>query len=124
MIASARRRPRRLAQRLLESLSRVISWVLWPLRWLVVRWWRFLRRRSWPGRVVTLLATLFVVLVALLAVSVPWPGYLFTPPFRAVYYAPVNDLQRLRPGTTHPSGLDQVAVCRQRQDVCRRTATV
>ena len=84
MMASARRRPRRLAQRLLESLSRVISWILWPLRWLVVRGWRFLRRRSWPGRVVTLLATLFVVLVALLAVSVPWPGYLFTPPFRAV----------------------------------------
>lgn len=124
MIASARRRPRRLAQRLLESLSRVISWVLWPLRWLVVRGWRFLRRRSWPGRVVTLLATLFVVLVALLAVSVPWPGYLFTPPFRAVYYAPVNDLQRLRPGTTQPPGLDEAEGCRQRQDVCRRTATV
>ncbi len=90
---------RRAAQAVLRALVRVVGWLLWPLRWLARQWWRILRDGGWARRVVTVLATVLVVAAAVLAVTVPWPGYLFTPPFRAVEYAPVNDRIWLRPDT-------------------------
>jgi hypothetical protein len=90
---------RRLARLVLSALARLIGWVLWPLRWLARTWWNFMRHGGWGRRVVGVLGAALAVAVVFLAVTVPWPGYLFTPPFRAVEYAPINDRIWLRPDT-------------------------
>jgi len=114
---------RRAAQLMLRALVRLIGWLLWPLRALARRWWRFVREGGWSRRVLTVLGTAVVAAVVVLAVTVPWPGYLFTPPFRAVEYAPVNDRQYLEQGWTpeerqlfyyHPQGSAQVMLAQLR----------
>ncbi len=116
---------RRAARMLLSAVVRVIGWLLWPLRWLARAWWRVMRRGGWVRRSFLLLGTALLAAVAVLAVAVPWPGYLFTPPFRAVEYAPVNDLQHLEQGWTsedrlrfyyHPQGSAQVMLAQMRYD--------
>jgi hypothetical protein len=98
------RRLRRAAQVVLRALIRVAGWLLWPLRWLARHWWRLVRDGGWLRRVAIVLGTAVVAAVAILAVTVPWPGYLFAPPFRAVQYAPINDRQWLRPEPTPAPG--------------------
>lgn len=114
---------RRGAQMLLRALVRVTGWLLWPLRALARRWWRYIREGGWIRRTRTVLATVVVAAVLVLAVTVPWPGYLFTPPFRAVEYAPINDRQYLDQGWTreerrlfyyHPQGSAQVMLAQLR----------
>jgi hypothetical protein len=90
---------RRAALLVLRALVRLIGLLLWPIRALARRWWRFIREGGWFRRVLTVLGTGLVAAVLVLAVTVPWPGYLFTPPFRAVEYAPINDRIWLRPET-------------------------
>jgi hypothetical protein len=90
---------RRAALWVLRALVRLVGWLLWPLRALARRWWRFVREGGWIRRTLTVLGTALVAAVLVLAVTVPWPGYLFTPPFRAVEYAPINDRIWLRPET-------------------------
>jgi mono/diheme cytochrome c family protein len=92
---------RRAAHVMLRVLWRVVGWLLWPLRALARRCWRFIREGGWIRRTLTVLGTALVAAVLVLAVTVPWPGYLFTPPFRAVQYAPINDRQFLEQGWTH-----------------------
>jgi len=95
---------RRAAQVVLRALIRLVGWLLRPLRWLARTWWRLVREGGWLRRIGIVLGTVVVAAVAILAVSVPWPGYLFAPPFRAVEYAPINDRIWLRPGTTEAHG--------------------
>jgi hypothetical protein len=83
-------------------MIRVAGWLLWPLRWLARQWWRVVRDGGWFRRVAVVLGTVVVSAVVILAVTVPWPGYLFAPPFRAVEYAPINDRQWLSPEPTGP----------------------
>ena len=97
MISSIASVARRAVRAVLAAVVRIVDWLLRPVAWLARHWWRFVRNRGWFGRVATVVATAIVAIVAVLAVTVPWPGYLFQPPFRAVEYAPVNDLQWLRP---------------------------
>lgn len=89
---------RQVARVMLRALGRIARWLLRALWWPVAAWWRALRRGGWLRRGVLVLATVAAIAVVTLAVTVPWPGYLFTPPFRAVEYAPINDRQWLRPG--------------------------
>ena len=116
---------RRVARMLLSAVVRVIGWLLWPLRWLARTWWRVLRRGGWVRRSFVLLGTALLAAVVVLAVTVPWPGYLFTPPFRAVEYAPINDRQWAEQGWTrderlrfyyHPQGSAQVMLAQMRYD--------
>jgi mono/diheme cytochrome c family protein len=90
-----------------RGVRKVIGWLLWPLRWLAHAWWRALRGGGWLRRSVMVLGTVVVAAVMLLAVLVPWPGYLFVPPFRAVEYAPINDRIWLRPESA-PSSITDV----------------
>lgn len=87
VVRAARSALRRFARGVLRVLT-------WPLR----AWWRAFRRSRWFGRAALAALAAVVVTVAWLATAVPWPGYLFTPPFRAVQYGLPNDLQYLRPG--------------------------
>lgn len=114
---------RRAAQVVLRALVRLVGWLLWPLRALARRWWRFVREGGWIRRTLTVLGTALVAAVLVLAVRVPWPGYLFTPPFRAVEYAPINDRLYLEQGWTpeerqtfyyHPQGSAQVMLAQLR----------
>ena len=104
MISAIARFARRAVRALLGAVARIVEWLLRPVAFLIRHWWRFLRRRGWFGRVATVVATGVVALVAVLAVTVPWPGYLFQPPFRAVEYPLVNDLQWLRPDPANEKG--------------------
>jgi hypothetical protein len=97
MISSIASVARRALRAILAAVVRIVDWLLRPVAWLIRHWWRFLRRRGWFGRVATVVATAVVAIAAVLAVTVPWPAYLFQPPFRAVEYPLVNDLQWLRP---------------------------
>ena len=114
---------RRAAQVVLRALVRLVGWLLWPLRALARRWWRFVREGGWIRRTLTVLGTALVAAVLVLAVRVPWPGYLFTPPFRAVEYAPINDRLYLEQGWMpeerqtfyyHPQGSAQVMLAQLR----------
>jgi hypothetical protein len=114
---------RRAAHAVLRALVRLAGWLLWPLRALARRWWRFVREGGWIRRTLTVLGTALVAAVLVLAVTVPWPGYLFTPPFRAVEYAPINDRLHLEQGWTpeerqtfyyHPQGSAQVMLAQLR----------
>ena len=114
---------RRAARMLLSAIVRVIGWLLWPLRWLARTWWRLLRSGGWVRRSFMLLGTALLAAVVVLAVAVPWPGYLFTPPFRAVEYAPINDRQWAEQGWSrderlrfyyHPQGSAQVMLAQMR----------
>jgi hypothetical protein len=114
---------RLVAHVMLRALVRLIGWLLWPLRALARRWWRFVREGGWIRRTLTVLGTALVAAVLVLAVTVPWPGYLFTPPFRAVEYAPINDRLFLEQGWTaddrrtfyyHPQGSAQVMLAQLR----------
>jgi hypothetical protein len=115
---------RRVAEVVLATCVRVLDWLLRPFAWLIRHWWRSLRKRGWVGRVATLLGTALVVAAAVLAVSVPWPGYLFQPPFRAVEYAPINDLQRLRVSHSVDGVSTEARQCRARRDSCREAETL
>jgi RoxA-like, cytochrome c-like len=99
-----------------RGLGHLLQWLLRVVSWPVRAWWRAFRHARWLVR--TGLAALAggIALVAWLAVAVPWPGYLFTPPFRAVEYGPVNDLQYLRPGTRKSDS--QAACTRSSSDPC------
>lgn len=117
------RKLRRAAHMLLRALVRLIGWLLWPLRALARRWWRFIREGGWIRRTLAVLGTALVAAVLMLAVTVPWPGYLFTPPFRAVEYAPINDRLYPEQGWTvderrtfyyHPQGSAQVMLAQLR----------
>ena len=114
---------RRAALVVLRALVRLVGWLLWPLRALARRWWRFVREGGWVRRTLTVLGTAMVAAILVLAVTVPWPGYLFTPPFRAVEYAPINDRLYLEQGWTleerqtfyyHPQGSAQVMLAQLR----------
>ena len=114
---------RRAALWVLRALVRVVGWLLWPLRALARGWWHFIREGGWIRRIFAVLGTTLVAAVVVLAVTVPWPGYLFTPPFRAVEYAPINDRQFLEQGWTqedrqrfyyHPQGSAQVMLAQLR----------
>jgi len=114
---------RRAARMLLSAVVRVLGWLLWPLRWLARTWWRVLRGGGWVRRSFVLLGTALLAAVVVLAVTVPWPGYLFTPPFRAVEYAPINDRQWAEQGWSrderlrfyyHPQGSAQVMLAQMR----------
>jgi len=114
---------RRAALLVLRALVRVVGWLLWPLRALARGWWHFIREGGWIRRIFAVLGTTLVAAVVVLAVTVPWPGYLFTPPFRAVEYAPINDRQFLEQGWTqedrqrfyyHPQGSAQVMLAQLR----------
>jgi cytochrome c5 len=114
---------RHAAHVMLRALVRLVGWLLWPLRALARGWWRLMREGGWIRRILTALGTALVAAVLVLAVTVPWPGYLFTPPFRAVEYAPINDRQHLEQGWTreerqlfyyHPQGSAQVMLAQMR----------
>lgn len=114
---------RRAARLLLKALVRLAGWLLWPLRWLVRRGWRFMRDGGWIRRTVGVVGAGALAVIVWLAVTVPWPAYLFTPPFRAVEYAPINDRQFLEQGWTraermlfyyHPQGSAQVMLAQLR----------
>ena len=112
------------ARAVLRALGRALAWILSPVAWLLRRWWRFLRRRGWWGRTVTVAATLGLVFVAVLAVTVPWPGYLFEPPFEAVRYGVINDIQHTRPGWSGGGNRAALAACRARREMCATAETV
>ena len=114
----------RIARQLLHWLGAILLAVLRPTGWLMRRWWAFFRRRGWFGRTAWALATVVVAFVAILAVAVPWPGYLFEPPFRAVQYPVINDLQYTRPGRINGGDPEDVAACVERQAICARMETV
>jgi len=114
---------RHAARVVLRALVRVAGWLLWPLRWLARKWWHLVRDGGWFRRVAIVLGTAVVATIAILAVTVPWPGYLFAAPFRAVEYAPINDRQFLEQGWTHeqrmlfyyhPQGSAQVMLAQMR----------
>lgn len=98
------RSPRRAGRTVLHVVARLAGALVGPLRWLAGRWWRVVRNGGWLHRVLAVSGTALAAAAAVLAVAVPWPGYLFTPPFRAVEYAPINDRLWLRPGTTRAGG--------------------
>ena len=123
MTRTVTRGPRRVGRLTVSALVRVIGWLLWPLRWLARAGWRLVWRGGRVRRVLGIAGAALVVAVVLLAALVPWPGYLFTPPFRAVEYAPVNDLQWTEQGWTrdermlfyhHPQGSAQVMLAQMR----------
>jgi hypothetical protein len=114
----------RLGRHAIHWLGVVLVAVLRPVAWLLRRWWRFFQRRGWFGRSVWVLATVVASFVAYLAVAVPWPGYLFAPPFRAVQYPVINDIQYTRPGRLNAGDPVTVAACLERQAICARTEAV
>jgi hypothetical protein len=95
---------RRGLRAVLHLLARFVGWLLRPLGALARGWWRLVRGGGWLRRVAIVSGTVLGAAVVTLAVTVPWPGYLFTPPFRAVEYAPINDRVWLRAGPTTVEG--------------------
>jgi len=79
MISSIASVARRAVRAVLAAVVRIVDWLLRPVAWLARHWWRFVRNRGWFGRIATVVATAIVAIVAVLAVTVPWPGYLFQP---------------------------------------------
>ncbi|NHA14418.1 di-heme-cytochrome C peroxidase [Thioalkalivibrio sp. XN279] len=114
----------RAGRRVLRWLGAVLAVLFLPIAWLLRHWWGFFRRRGWFGRSAWVLATVVAAFVAYLAVAVPWPGYLFEPPFRAVQYPVINDLQYTRPGSINAGPEKDVAACLERQAICARTETL
>jgi len=82
---------RRTAQVVLRALLRVAGWLLWPPRWLARQWWCLVAEGGWFRRIAIVLGTAAVAAVVALAATVPWSGYRFAPPFRAVEHAPISD---------------------------------
>jgi len=117
-------RDRRLFARLAHFTATVIRTLLRPVVWLLSKWWAFLLRRGWFGRTVWVTGTALLAVVIWLAVSVPWPGYLFEPPFEAVRYAEINDLQYTRRGSVGAGPAKQVEACQARQEICREGRSV
>lgn len=109
---------------LARGLRHVLRWIVRAITWPVRAWWRAFRHAGWLGRVCLAALAGTVALVAWLAVAVPWPGYLFTPPFRAVEYGPLNDLQYLRPGTRNAGDPQVVAACVADRERCSTAATL
>jgi hypothetical protein len=89
---------RRAARSLMRGAAALLRWIVRIVTWPPRAWWRAMRRAGWPGRVGLGVLAAVVVFGAWLAVAVPWPAYLFAPPFTPVEYGLVNDLQYLRPG--------------------------
>ena len=107
----------RLAGRTATIALRALTW---PLR----AWWCAFGRAHWLGRTALVAASFVVVLVGWLAVAIPWPGYLLTPPFRPVEYEPLNDLQYLRPERADSGEQGKASACRARQALCAEARTV
>ena len=69
-------------------------------RWtdqVLVQFYGLTQLADFPSTVLVLVSAALVAGIAWLALTVPWPGYLLTPPFRAVEYGLMNDLRYLRP---------------------------
>jgi hypothetical protein len=113
-----------LARAVLHAVSRVVYRLLRLVTWPVRAWWRALRRARWLGRTGLAVFAGVIVLLAWLVIAVPWPGYLFTPPYRAVEYGVINDLQYLRPGRVGAGTPAEVAACLARQQLCATARTV
>ena len=115
---------RNLAGRIFRGIGHVLRTILHPVGWLLSKWWGFFLRRGWFGRLLWVTATIGLVLGAGLAVSVPWPAYLFEPPFQAVRYSVINDLQYTRPGRAGAGEADEVQACLARREVCGETRSL
>ncbi len=103
--------------------ARFARWLIRAVTWPARVWWRAFRRSRWPGRIGLAALASVVGLVARLAVAVPWPGYLFAPPFRTVEYAPVHDLKYLRQGYADPGAGAAAEQCRHKRELCATAQT-
>ena len=108
----------------LRVAGRALRWILRAITWPLRAWWRAFRRACLPGRLALGTAAALLVGIAWLALAVPWPGYLFTPPFRAVEYGLMNDLQYLRPATVNAGDPKAVAACVASTERCATAATL
>jgi hypothetical protein len=97
MLESLAHQVKAVARGTLRMLGRIARWIFRMITWPIRAWWRAFRGSRWLGRTALAALALVVALVAWLAIAVPWPGYLFTPPYQAVEYGLMNDLKYLRP---------------------------